>query len=116
MVRHPGTARTAPARTRTWVPEAVRTAVRNNGGGHWNHTFFWESMGPKKGGDPSGKIGDAIKSAFGDFAKFRLDLAPRESFLIIAGARFDLFRFDGLPAHGDLDQLIRGEHVRPAQK
>src|SRR5499425_3839891 len=44
------------------VPEAVRTAVRNNGGGHWNHTFFWESMGANKGGEPTGKLADAIKS------------------------------------------------------
>jgi Fe-Mn family superoxide dismutase len=53
------------------VPEAVRTAVRNNGGGHWNHTMFWEIMGPQQGGEPSGRIGDAIKRAFGDFAKFK---------------------------------------------
>src|SRR3954463_13766908 len=49
------------------VPEAVRTAVRNNGGGHWNHTLFWQSMGPNAGGAPSGKLADAINSAFGDF-------------------------------------------------
>ncbi|HJU88813.1 MAG TPA: superoxide dismutase [Gemmatimonadaceae bacterium] len=53
------------------VPEAIRAAVRNNGGGHWNHTMFWQIMGPKAGGEPSGALGDAIKSSFGDFAKFR---------------------------------------------
>ena len=53
------------------LPEAVRTAVRNNGGGHWNHSMFWQIMGPKAGGEPGGKLGAAIKSAFGDFAKFR---------------------------------------------
>ncbi|HZE07339.1 MAG TPA: superoxide dismutase [Gemmatimonadaceae bacterium] len=53
------------------VPESVRTAVRNNGGGHWNHSMFWQIMAPKAGGEPGGKIGAAIKSAFGDFAKFR---------------------------------------------
>ncbi|MGH7651951.1 MAG: superoxide dismutase [Gemmatimonadaceae bacterium] len=53
------------------VPESVRTAVRNNGGGHWNHSMFWQIMAPKAGGEPGGKLGDAIKSAFGDFAKFR---------------------------------------------
>src|SRR6478672_7832266 len=53
------------------VPEAVRTAVRNNGGGHWNHSLFWQLMGPGKGGEPTGKLADAIKSAFGDFAKFK---------------------------------------------
>ena len=57
------------------VPEGIRTAVRNNGGGHWNHSFFWELMGPKAGGEPTGKLGDAIKSAFGDFAKFKEQFA-----------------------------------------
>ena len=57
------------------VPESVRTAVRNNGGGHWNHSMFWQLMGPKAGGEPGGKVGDAIKSAFGDFAKFREQFA-----------------------------------------
>src|SRR5437868_9876982 len=49
------------------VPEDIRTAVRNNGGGHVNHTMFWQIMGPKAGGQPTGAIGDAIKSAFGGF-------------------------------------------------
>jgi Fe-Mn family superoxide dismutase len=57
------------------VPEAVRTAVRNNGGGHWNHSMFWELMGPQKGGEPSGRVGNAIKSSFGDFAKFKEQFA-----------------------------------------
>jgi superoxide dismutase, Fe-Mn family len=57
------------------VPEAVRTAVRNNGGGHWNHSMFWELMGPKQGGEPRGRIGDAIKSSFGDFTKFKEQFA-----------------------------------------
>ena len=64
------------------VPEAVRTAVRNNGGGHWNHSMFWELMGPKQGGEPSGRVGDAIKRAFGDFAKFK------EQFAAAATGRF----------------------------
>jgi superoxide dismutase, Fe-Mn family len=64
------------------VPEAVRTAVRNNGGGHWNHSTFWELMGPNAGGEPSGKLGDAIKSAFGDFSKFK------EQFAAAATTRF----------------------------
>jgi Fe-Mn family superoxide dismutase len=57
------------------VPEAVRTAVRNNGGGHWNHSMFWELMGPNKGGEPSGALADAIKQAFGDFSKFKEQFA-----------------------------------------
>ena len=53
------------------VPEDIRTAVRNNGGGHVNHTMFWEIMGPGKGGVPSGAVGDAIKSSFGSFDAFK---------------------------------------------
>ena len=45
----------------------ISPAVRNNGGGHWNHTFFWESLAGKAGGSPSGKLADAITSAFGNF-------------------------------------------------
>jgi Fe-Mn family superoxide dismutase len=48
------------------VPEDIRTAVRNNGGGHVNHTMFWEIMGPNGGGEPTGALADAIKEAFGD--------------------------------------------------
>src|ERR687886_2360480 len=51
------------------VPEAVRTAVRNNGGGHWNHSMFWEIMGPNAGGEPTGALADAIRSSFGGFDK-----------------------------------------------
>jgi len=53
------------------VPEDIRTAVRNNGGGHVNHTMFWQIMGPGKGGAPSGAIADAIKGAFGTFDAFK---------------------------------------------
>jgi Fe-Mn family superoxide dismutase len=49
------------------VPEDIRMAVRNNGGGHVNHTMFWEIMGPGGGGAPSGELGDAINKAFGSF-------------------------------------------------
>jgi Fe-Mn family superoxide dismutase len=53
------------------VPEAIRTAVRNNGGGHVNHTMFWQIMGPGKGGAPSGRIGESIDSTFGGFDAFK---------------------------------------------
>ena len=53
------------------VPEDIRTAVRNNGGGHVNHTMFWTIMGPKRGGEPTGALADAIKGAFGDFEAFK---------------------------------------------
>jgi Fe-Mn family superoxide dismutase len=56
------------------IPEAIRGAVRNNGGGHVNHTMFWEIMGPGKGGEPTGKIGEAIKSTFGSFDTFKTQL------------------------------------------
>ncbi len=49
------------------VPESIRTAVRNNGGGHANHSIFWEIMGPKAGGAPSGKLAEAINSTFNSF-------------------------------------------------
>ena len=57
------------------VPEEIRTAVRNNGGGHVNHTMFWELMGPGKGGAPTGKVGDAIASSFGSFDTFKEQFA-----------------------------------------
>jgi Fe-Mn family superoxide dismutase len=50
---------------------SISPAVRNNGGGHWNHSFFWEILGPKGGGTPSGKLGDAINSTFGSFEGFQ---------------------------------------------
>lgn len=53
------------------VPDAIKGPVRNNGGGHWNHSFFWRIIGPKAGGAPSGKLGDDIKSTFGSFDDFK---------------------------------------------
>ena len=53
------------------VPEAIRTTVRNNGGGYANHALFWEIMGPNGGGEPGGALGDAIKQKFGSFQDFR---------------------------------------------
>ena len=53
------------------IPEDIRGAVRNNGGGHVNHTMFWQIMGPGKGGQPTGAIADAIKGAFGSFDAFK---------------------------------------------
>lgn len=64
------------------VPEAIRTAVRNNGGGHWNHSFFWELMGPNQGGAAVGKLGDAISAKFGSFDAFK------EKFGAAAAGRF----------------------------
>lgn len=64
------------------VPENIRTAVRNNAGGHANHSLFWTLMNKNKGGEPKGRIGDAIKSAFGGFAQFK------EKFANAAATRF----------------------------
>jgi Fe-Mn family superoxide dismutase len=64
------------------VPEAIRTAVRNNGGGHWNHSAFWKLMGKGKGGEPSGRVAEAIRTSFGDVAKFK------EQFAAAAMGRF----------------------------
>ncbi len=64
------------------VPEAIRTAVRNNGGGHANHSLFWQIMGPNKGGAPSGELASAINSAFGSFDSFK------EKFAAAAAGRF----------------------------
>jgi Fe-Mn family superoxide dismutase len=55
----------------TLVPEDIRTAVRNQGGGYWNHAFFWKVMGPKADGEPTGKVAEAIRSSFGGFAPFK---------------------------------------------
>ena len=61
---------------------SISPAVRNNGGGHWNHTFFWEILSPKAGGSPSGKLSDAISSAFGslDSLKEKLNNAGMTRF------------------------------------
>ncbi len=53
------------------VPPEIRTAVRNQGGGHWNHSLFWKIMGPKAGGEPSGALAEAIAKRFGNFAAFK---------------------------------------------
>ncbi len=56
------------------VPEGIRMAVRNNGGGHVNHTMFWQIMGPNAGGEPMGSLSDAIQSAFGSLDEFKAKL------------------------------------------
>jgi Fe-Mn family superoxide dismutase len=64
------------------VPEAIRAAVRNNGGGHWNHTAFWKLMAPGAGGAPKERVADLINSSFGGFDKFK------EQFAAAAISRF----------------------------
>jgi len=53
------------------VPDAIRMPVRNNGGGHWNHSLFWEIMGPDAGGEPTGELGTLLMSSFGSYSAFR---------------------------------------------
>jgi len=53
------------------VPEEIRTAVRNNGGGYYHHNLWWVELGPNAGGEPSGRLAEAIKKEFGDFASFK---------------------------------------------
>jgi Fe-Mn family superoxide dismutase len=57
------------------APEAIRTTLRNNVGGHANHTFFWSILSPKGGGEAKGRLGSAIEKQFGDFAKFKTQFA-----------------------------------------
>jgi len=64
------------------IPEDIRTVVRNNGGGHANHSMFWTIMGPHAGGEPAGELAEAIKKDFGSFATFR------EQFTKAATTRF----------------------------
>ena len=64
------------------LPDSIRTAVNNHGGGHLNHTIFWNTMGPNAGGQPSGALADAIKSTFGSFDSFK------EKFSAAAAGRF----------------------------
>lgn len=64
------------------VPESIRTAVRNNGGGHVNHAFFWKHIGPNGGGEPVGELADAIKASFGTFDAFK------EKFAAAGATRF----------------------------
>lgn len=59
----------------TKVPEAIRTVIRNNAGGHSNHTFFWSIMGPGKGGAPKGALADAINATWGSFDAFKAEFA-----------------------------------------
>ena len=80
------------------VPENIRTAVRNNGGGHLNHSMFWLMMGPNRGGEPSGDLAAAINSTFGSFASFKEQLAKAGvgrfgsgwAWLVVNGGRLEV--------------------------
>lgn len=80
------------------VPEAIRTAVRNHGGGHANHSLFWTIMGPNGGGEPDGDLGDAINAAFGSFSEFQDRFASTAAgrfgsgwgWLVVDGGKLDV--------------------------
>jgi len=87
------------------VPESIRTAVRNNGGGHFNHSLFWPLMSPSGGGEPVGELADAIRGTFGSFESFQ------ERFGAAAATRFgsgwawlSLTRFGTLVVHSTPNQ------------
>jgi Fe-Mn family superoxide dismutase len=85
LAAHPDLFKKSPTdliRDLSAVPEDIRTAVQNQGGGHVNHSFFWKIMGPGKGGKPTGALADAINQKFGDFAKMQ------EQFNAAAASRF----------------------------
>ncbi len=81
------------------APESIRTAVRNNGGGHANHSFFWPIMAANAGGEPGGALADAIKSKFGSFANFKEKFSAEAAnrfgsgwaWLVLAGGALDLY-------------------------
>src|SRR5262249_48123155 len=84
------------------VPEDIRTAVRNNGGGHANHSMFWQIMGPNAGGAPTGAIADAINGSFGGFDKLKEEVKKS------AGGRFGS---GGAWVVGSGNGVGRGERV-----
>ncbi len=74
------------------VPENIRTAVRNNGGGHLNHSMFWKIMKKGGGGEPTGAVADAIKAAFGSFADFKTKVNQAATTRFGSGWAWVLFR------------------------
>ncbi len=81
------------------VPDDIRTAVRNNGGGHANHSLFWPIMAPDAGGQPTGEVADAITDAFGSFEKFKEEFSKAAtgqfgsgwSWLVVSGGNLKVY-------------------------
>lgn len=87
------------------VPENIRTVVRNNGGGHANHTLFWKVMSPKGGGTPSGDLGRAIDKSFGTFDEYKKRFADAAATRFGSGWAFlSLNRFGELAVHSTANQ------------
>jgi len=78
------------------VPEDIRVAVRNHGGGTWNHNMFWEIMGPKTGGAPSGAVAQALESAFGSFDAFKSEFEKAATTRFGSGWAWLVKKGDGL--------------------
>jgi len=78
------------------VPEDIRVAVRNHGGGTWNHNMFWEIMGPKMGGAPSGAVAQALESAFGSFDAFKSEFEKAATTRFGSGWAWLVKKGDGL--------------------
>ena len=86
------------------VPEAIRTAVRNNGGGHMNHSMFWKIMKKGGGGEPTGDVASAIKTAFGSFADFKTKFAQAAATRFGSGWAWLLFRDGKLAIESSANQ------------
>jgi len=86
------------------VPEDIRTAVQNNGGGHANHTFFWTIMSPDGGGEPGGDLKKAIDKTFGDFSSFRAQVADAAVKRFGSGWAWLSAGKDGLKVHSTANQ------------
>ena len=87
------------------LPDDIRTAVRNNGGGHWNHSFFWSLLGPGKGCAPKGKLAKAIDQTYGTFDNFKLEFAKAAATRFGSGwAWLSMDRFGNLRVHSTANQ------------
>ncbi len=96
------------------VPDAIKTAVRNNGGGHWNHSLFWELMGPKKGGAPVGNLAKAINAKFGTFDVFKEKFAAASVGRFGSGWAWVIKVGDGVDIMSTPNQdnpLMEGKHA-----
>jgi Fe-Mn family superoxide dismutase len=96
------------------VPENIRTAVRNNGGGHWNHSMFWQIMGPGKGGAPIGNLASAINAAFGSFDTLKEKLSASGAARFGSGWAWLIKTGSGLDIMSTPNQdnpLMEGKHA-----
>jgi len=96
------------------VPEDIRMAVRNHGGGHWNHSFFWKVMGPQSGGEPGGAIAKAITDSFGSFADFKDAFGKAAAGVF--GSGWTWLVADGKAAGGKLTILTTPNQDNPISK